>query len=165
MLDAFLVPAKTVVTAKGDSEPLDISGAASRVFLLTLSISSIVEQEGMDVLVYTSADANTWDPKAIAGMEQKFYPGEYPLMVDLSQKPDAKFVGFDATPALVAAMQANEIQALVAQDPTRMGYLGVKTVVAQIKGEKVEPMVDTGVRLITPDSLKDPEIRKFLNME
>ena len=92
MLDAFLVPAKTVVTAKGDSEPLDISGAASRVFLLTLSISSIVEQEGMDVLVYTSADGTTWDPKAIAGMEQKFYPGEYPLMVDFSQKPDAKFV-------------------------------------------------------------------------
>ncbi len=25
-------------------------------------------------------------------MEQKFYPGEYPLMVDLSEKPDAKFV-------------------------------------------------------------------------
>jgi hypothetical protein len=91
MLDAFLVPAKTVVTAKGDSEPLDISAAASRVFLLTLSISSIVEQEGMDVLVYTSADGTTWDAKAVAGMEQKFYPGEYPLMVDLSQKPEAKF--------------------------------------------------------------------------
>jgi hypothetical protein len=92
MLDAFLVPAKTVVTAKGDSEPLDISGAASRVFLLTLSIGSIIEQEGMDVFVYSSADGATWEPKAVAGMEQKFYPGEYPLMVDLSQKPEAKFV-------------------------------------------------------------------------
>ena len=92
MLDAFLAPAKTVVTAKGDSEPLDISGANSRVFLLTLLISSIVEQEGMDVLVYTSADGTTWDTRAVGGMEQKFYPGEYPLMVDLSEKPDAKFV-------------------------------------------------------------------------
>ena len=92
MLDTFLVPAKTVVTVKGDSEPLDISGANSRVFLLTLLISSIVEQEGMDVLVYTSADGTAWDTKAVGGMEQKFYPGEYPLMVDLSEKPDAKFV-------------------------------------------------------------------------
>ena len=92
MLDAFLVPAKTVVTAKGDSEPLDISAADSRVFLLTLSISSIIEQEGMDVFVYTSADGTTWEAKAVAGMEQKFYPGDYPLMVDLSQKLDAKFV-------------------------------------------------------------------------
>ncbi len=92
MLDAFLVPAKTVVTAKGDSDPLDISGAASRVFLLTLSISAIIEQEGMDVFVYTSTDGITWEAKAVAGMEQKFYPGDYPLMVDLSQKPEAKFV-------------------------------------------------------------------------
>jgi hypothetical protein len=92
MLDAFLVRAKTVVTAKGDSEAFDISGATSRVFLLTLLISSIVEQEGMDVLIYTSADGTTWDAKAVAGMEQKFYPGEYPLMLDLSEKLDAKFV-------------------------------------------------------------------------
>jgi ribose transport system substrate-binding protein len=76
-----------------------------------------------------------------------------------------KFVGFDATPALVDALKAGQIQALVAQDPTRMGYLGVKTCVAAIKGEKVDPLVDTGVRLITPESLTDPEIRKFLNME
>src|SRR4051812_41051 len=92
MLDAFLVPANTVVTAKGDSEPIDISGAANRVFLLSLSISAMVEQEGIDILVYASADGTTWEPKAVAGMEQKFYTGEYPLMVDLSQKPDAKFV-------------------------------------------------------------------------
>jgi ribose transport system substrate-binding protein len=76
-----------------------------------------------------------------------------------------KFVGFDATPPLVEALQKGEIHALVAQDPNRMGYLAVKTAVATINGEKVEPVVDTGVRLITPESLKDPEIRKFLNLE
>lgn len=92
MLDAFLVPANTVVTAKGDSETLDISGATSRVFLLTLSVASVVEQEAIDVFVYTSVDGATWEAKAVAGMEQKFYPGEYPLLVDLSEKLDAKFV-------------------------------------------------------------------------
>jgi ribose transport system substrate-binding protein len=76
-----------------------------------------------------------------------------------------KFVGFDATPALVDALKAGEIQALIAQDPTRMGYLGVKTVVSHIKGEKVEPVVDTGVRLVTLEGLSDPETRKFLNLE
>jgi ribose transport system substrate-binding protein len=76
-----------------------------------------------------------------------------------------KFVGFDATPALVDAMKAGDIQALVAQDPTRMGYLGVKTLVTHIRGGKVDPVVDTGVRLITLESLNDPEIRKFLNLE
>jgi|SRR5580700_8364976 hypothetical protein len=92
MLDAFLVPANSIVTAKGDSETLEITGSVSRVFLLTLSITSVVEQEAIDIFVYTSADGSTWETKAVAGMEQKFYPGEYPLLVDLSEKPDAKFV-------------------------------------------------------------------------
>ena len=86
MLDAFLLPANTVVTAKGDSEALDISGAASRIFLLTLTVDSVVEQEAIDVFVYTSADGAAWEAKAVAGMEQKFYVGEYPLLVDLSDK-------------------------------------------------------------------------------
>ena len=92
MLDAFLVPANSIVTAKGDGEALEITSAVSRVFLLTLSITSVVEQEAIDIFVYTSADGSTWETKAVAGMEQKFYPGEYPLLVDLSEKPDAKFV-------------------------------------------------------------------------
>ncbi len=75
------------------------------------------------------------------------------------------FIGFDATPPLVEALEKGEIKALIAQDPTRMGYEGVKTLVAHIKGEKVPPVVDTGVRLITPENLNDPEIKKFLGRE
>ena len=76
-----------------------------------------------------------------------------------------KFVGFDATPALVDALKKGDCQALIAQDPSRMGYLGVKTCVQHIRGEKIESVVDTGVRLVTPESLSDPEIRKFLGLE
>ena len=75
-----------------------------------------------------------------------------------------KFVGFDATPPLVEAMQKGEIQALVAQDPNKMGYLAVQTCVKHIRGEKVDTVIDTGVRLLTPESLTDPETRKFLGL-
>jgi ribose transport system substrate-binding protein len=75
------------------------------------------------------------------------------------------FVGFDATPPLVEALEKGEIKALIAQDPTRMGYEGVKTVVASLKGQQVPPIVDTGVRLVTPESLSDPEMKKFLGRE
>jgi ribose transport system substrate-binding protein len=75
------------------------------------------------------------------------------------------FVGFDATPPLVEALSKGEVKALVAQDPTRMGYEGVKTLVAHLKGEKVPAMVDTGVKMITPENLNDPEIKKFLGLE
>jgi ribose transport system substrate-binding protein len=76
-----------------------------------------------------------------------------------------KFVGFDATPALIDALKAGDIQALVAQNPTRMGYLAVKTCVQHLNGEKVEPTIDTGVKLVTLDLLSDPEMRKFLNLQ
>ena len=80
----------------------------------------------------------------------------------------SRFKSSEAQSALMVYQslpQSRDVQALVAQDPTRMGYLGVKTCVAHIKGEKVEPIVDTGVRLVTLESLNDPEIRKFLNLE
>ncbi|MFZ0311471.1 MAG: hypothetical protein WAL85_02070 [Candidatus Korobacteraceae bacterium] len=92
MLDAFLVPANTVIAAKGDSASLDIGEAGNRVFLLTLSVSSVVEQEAIEVSLFTSADGTTWETKPVASLPQKFYPGEYPLLVDLSQLPTAKFV-------------------------------------------------------------------------
>ena len=92
MLDSLLVPEKTVITAKGDSAPLDITAAASRVFLLTLTISAIVEQEAIDVSLFTSTDGTAWDAKPAATLPQKFYPGDYPLLVDLSAAPEAKFV-------------------------------------------------------------------------
>src|ERR1700684_1057073 len=92
MLDVFLVAANTVVNTKGDSEALELSASASRVFLLTLSITSTVEQQAIDVFLFTSADGATWDTKPVASLEQKFYVGEYPLLINLSEVPDAKFV-------------------------------------------------------------------------
>jgi ribose transport system substrate-binding protein len=73
-----------------------------------------------------------------------------------------KFVGFDATSDLVRALQNNEVQALVAQNPYKMGYESVTTLVKSIRGEKVEPRVDTGVFLITKDNLTQPEIQDLL---
>jgi hypothetical protein len=91
MLDAFLVPAKTVVTAKGDSQALDVS-SAHPVFLLTLSITSVVEQESIEISLFTSADGTKWETKPVAALPQKFYPGDYPLLVDLSAATNAKCV-------------------------------------------------------------------------
>jgi ribose transport system substrate-binding protein len=73
-----------------------------------------------------------------------------------------KFVGFDTSPPLIEALEKGEIDALVAQDPTKMGYEGVKTLVAAIRGKQVPKTIDTGVRLITRENLNTPEIKKLL---
>jgi hypothetical protein len=92
MIDTFLVPEKTVVSAKGDGAPVDLSPAASRVFLLTLSISNIVEQEALDVSIHGSADGAAWESKPLAIFPQKFYRGQHPLLLDLTGHGTVKFV-------------------------------------------------------------------------
>jgi hypothetical protein len=92
MIDTFLVAQKTVVQANGDGPAVDVSAAAGRIFLLTLEITNIIEQEALDVSVYASVDATTWGTKPIVSFPQKFYRGEHPLMLDLSAQPDTKFV-------------------------------------------------------------------------
>lgn len=92
MIDTVLVTEKTVVGAKGDGPSVDVSGAASRVLLLTLEITKIIEQESLDVSVHGSADGAAWGAKAIVAYPQKFYCGQSPLLLDLTAHPDVKFV-------------------------------------------------------------------------
>jgi hypothetical protein len=92
MVDAFLVPEKTTVTAKGDGAAVDISAAQSRVFLLTLNISNVIEQESLDVGIFGSPDGTTWDAKALVSFPQKFYRGQHPLLLDLKPQPAVKFL-------------------------------------------------------------------------
>ena len=69
-----------------------------------------------------------------------------------------KFVGFDASDRLMEAMKKGEIHALVVQNPVRMAYEGVKTVVDHLRGRTVPKRIDTGVVLVTPQNMTDPEI-------
>lgn len=92
MIDTALVAKKTVVNAKGDGPIADVSGAAGRVFLLTLEITNIIEQESLEISFYGSADGAAWSPKPLAAFPQKFYRGESPLLLDLSAHPGVKFV-------------------------------------------------------------------------
>ena len=74
-----------------------------------------------------------------------------------------KFVGFDASPNLVEALKGGQIDGLIVQNPVKMGYLGVKTIVAHLRGEKIETKIDTGVQLVTKKNMETPEISNLLN--
>jgi len=74
-----------------------------------------------------------------------------------------KFVGFDVSDRLLAALKKGELSGLVVQNPYRMGYDGVKAIVAHLRGQKVEKRVDTGVTLVTPENLSDPEVDRLVH--
>jgi ribose transport system substrate-binding protein len=74
-----------------------------------------------------------------------------------------KFVGFDASTDLIDALKAGEVDALVAQNPVKMGYEGVKAAIDKIKGKTVAASTDTGAVVIDKDNLETPDIQKLLS--
>ncbi len=92
MMEAFLVAERTVVNAKGDGPAIDVSRTAGRIFLLTLAITDIIEQESLDVGIFGSANGAAWDLKPIVAFPQKFYREEIPLLLNLTPRPEVKFI-------------------------------------------------------------------------
>src|SRR4029077_17624018 len=72
-------------------------------------------------------------------------------------------VGVDWDDELVKSLQAGAIAALVVQDPFRMGYDGIKTAVAPLKGEHVPPNIDTGATVITKANMNSSRSQELLN--
>ncbi|MBX3180436.1 MAG: ABC transporter substrate-binding protein [Candidatus Hydrogenedentes bacterium] len=75
---------------------------------------------------------------------------------------EIKLVAFDAAEEEIRGLQDGSIQALIVQNPYRMGYLGVKAALDAIAGNPVEKRIDTGVTVVTMANFNDPEIQKLL---
>jgi ribose transport system substrate-binding protein len=75
------------------------------------------------------------------------------------------FVGFDSSEAMAEALRAGKLSAIVLQDPVQMGYLSIQAICKVIRGEPVEPFVDTGVYVATPENIDSEQIQKLLNPE
>ncbi len=65
---------------------------------------------------------------------------------------DIVFVGFDAVDDAVAAVDAGDLAATVAQQPDVMGQLGVETAVTHLNGGSVDAFIPVGLALVTGDA-------------
>ena len=81
---------------------------------------------------------------------------------DMGKAGKVHFVGFDASQILIDAMRARQLDGIAIQNPMRMGYLGVKTMVAYLRKQPVEKKVDTGVMMVTPDNLDLPATQEII---
>lgn len=119
MLESVLIPADTVLTAKGDSPAVSLQAAENRAFLLTLNITEAVEQEYLELWLQGSSDGTTWGATPLATLPQRFYPGEYPTLVDLSADTTPQYLRVhwelsrwgrgDLTPRFVAGLTLREV--------------------------------------------------------
>src|SRR5688500_3824743 len=71
-------------------------------------------------------------------------------------------VGFDSSPNLIEDLRAGAIDSLVLQNPYKMGYEGVRTLVMKLDGREPERRIDTGVALLTKENLDSPEMKALL---
>jgi ribose transport system substrate-binding protein len=73
-----------------------------------------------------------------------------------------KALVFDPNPALIKGLSEGKLHGIVLQDSVTMGYLGVKTMIAHLKGDKVEKRIVTGVYVATADNMSDSAMKKLL---
>jgi ribose transport system substrate-binding protein len=95
---------------------------------------------------------------AIFGPNESSIVGALQAVKNRNLLAKIKLVGFDSTKQLEQSLQKGEIDSLVLQNPFKMGYEGVKTIVDMKNGKTPEKRIDTGVALMTRDNLNTPEI-------
>jgi ribose transport system substrate-binding protein len=74
-----------------------------------------------------------------------------------------KLVGFDSSPSLIDDLKGGTIDSLVVQNPYRMGYEAVKTIIEHMQQKKPPKRIDSGATLVTRDNMNTPEVQKLLN--
>lgn len=73
-----------------------------------------------------------------------------------------KLVAFDASETEIQALKDGVIQALIVQNPFKMGELGVRYAVMKLQGKQIPKRVDTGVTVVTAENFGKPEIQRLL---
>jgi ribose transport system substrate-binding protein len=79
---------------------------------------------------------------------------------DLAGK--VRFIAFDPNSRLIQAMRDHNVDGIVLQDPVRMGYLAVKTIVEHLSGKQVEKRVSTGEFVATAENMDEPDMARLL---
>ena len=87
-----LIPAETRMESNGDGAAFDISASPTRTFLCRLTVTEQMEQESLYVSIFGSSDGETWTKKPLLKLPQQFYRGTTKMVLDLSLRPEVKFI-------------------------------------------------------------------------
>ena len=74
-----------------------------------------------------------------------------------------KFIAFDPNPVLIQALADGQVTGIMLQDPIKMGYTAVKTLVDHLRGQPVEKHISTGEFVATQENMNEPEMDKLLH--
>ena len=75
---------------------------------------------------------------------------------------NVKLVAFDASSQLISDLRDGWIDALIVQNPFRMGYESTKAIGMHLAGQKPTGNIDSGATLVRKEDLDKPEIQALL---
>ncbi len=84
------------------------------------------------------------------------------LAVRSRDRRGLKLVAFDASEQLVQDLRDGWIDALLVQNPFRMGEESVRAIARKLAGGSPPPAVDTGITLVLREMVDRPEVRALL---
>jgi ribose transport system substrate-binding protein len=73
-----------------------------------------------------------------------------------------KFVAFDSSDSMIEDLKAGTIDAMVVQDPFKMGFEAVKTLVDKLNGKAPPKQIDLPARVIRKADLDKPDVHELL---
>jgi ribose transport system substrate-binding protein len=102
------------------------------------------------------------DVKGAFAFNQLVLQGAYQALEQAGKAGQVKLVGFDLDPVSYQMVKDGKIDALVVQDPYKMGYDGLNTVMTYLTGGNVENFVGLGTKLLTKanadEFANDPQV-------
>jgi ribose transport system substrate-binding protein len=168
---------------------VDLIGGEGTVFVNTTQpgVSTVEErQQGFEEVIegepgieYLGAEFNNDDPTRAAQITSAVLAdnpdlagifatnlfsaeGAATALREAGAQEQVQIVGFDASPGQVDQLEEGLVQALVAQNPREIGFQGVQTAVAALRGEEYEEEITTPLTVVTQDNLDDPEVQDTL---
>ena len=87
----FLVQ-QTTIDSRGEGAPLDLGARTGQQLVLVLRVKEVIEQESLHVSIWGSSDGKDWGQKPLFLFPQVFYEGSTPAALDLTQRPDVRFL-------------------------------------------------------------------------
>jgi hypothetical protein len=87
----FLLP-ESIEKGNGVGPKIDLGQTRGKLLVLTLGITSIVEQESLEVSIWGSEDGDSWGTRPLATFPLKFYCGLYSILLNLAGRAETRFV-------------------------------------------------------------------------
>ncbi len=163
-----LTPGSTVVImsyVQGSSTAIDRESGVTDFLKGKVQIEDTVYSNGEVEIAYQQTLQllkTNQNIKGIVALNDPTTIGVARALSKSGKQSDVVLVGFDNSLTTLGFVEAGVIRDTIVQRPFNMGYLGIKTALDLIRGEKVETFIDTGSKVINSQNMLLPENQKLL---